>query len=202
MDPKARGIETTVVFVLIARGATDFVTGATFAAGDIKISIDGAATANTTNLPSEIGNGLYKITLTAAEMDADTVSVTMVDQTSPKVFEDQGWLIATHENTYQAKVWYIDDENAAEDRYVAVFYRNGNVLEAGDVTSPQIQVYDVADGSDLVAAVGMVQAGTTDSFRHIEDTDRIEDGAAYVIKITATIDGASRQWLQPMGRDF
>lgn len=199
---RARAVAAEVVFPLITRGAVDFVTGATFAAGDCKVSKDGGATANTTNLPTEISDGLYKLTLTATEMTADRVAVVLADQTSPKVFEDQAVLIGTYSDTYQAKVWYIDDENASEDRYVAVWFKNGNVLAAASIADQEIQVYQISDGADLVAAVAMTQVGATDSFRYVEATNRITDGAAYVIKATATIDGATRQWLQAIGRDL
>lgn len=53
------------------------VTAISFASGDVKISKDGAAFANTTNLPAEIGTtGRYSLSLTAAELDAGWVHVT------------------------------------------------------------------------------------------------------------------------------
>lgn len=198
---RPKGMAADIVFPLIERGAVDFLAGATLASGDAQISKDGGSLSSTANLPIGIGGGLYKLTLTATEMDADRVAVVLVDQTSPKEWEDQALLVATYQDTYQAKVWYIDDNGGSADRYVAVFFRNGNVLSAGDVTSPQIRVYAVSDGSDLVAATSMTQVGASDAFRYTETTNRIADGAAYVVKVTATIDGAARQWLQPVGRD-
>ena len=51
-------------------------TGISFSAGDARISKDGGAFGNTTNLPSELGStGRYTITLTAAEMDADSIAL-------------------------------------------------------------------------------------------------------------------------------
>ena len=49
----------TVMFPLITRGAVDYKTGATFGAGDSKISKDGGSFANTANTPTEIGIGWY-----------------------------------------------------------------------------------------------------------------------------------------------
>jgi hypothetical protein len=50
--------------------------GISWSTGDAQISKDGAAFGNTTNLPVEIGTtGRYKITLTAAEMDADSIAL-------------------------------------------------------------------------------------------------------------------------------
>lgn len=50
-------------------------TGLTFGASDTKIAADGGAFANTTNTPVEASNGLYWLTLTAAEMDATSIIV-------------------------------------------------------------------------------------------------------------------------------
>lgn len=82
------GKQTTVVFELVDTSGANALTGATFAAGDCKISVSGGATANTTNLPTEIGNGLYKITVTAAEFTGP-VAISLVDQTATKVWLDK-----------------------------------------------------------------------------------------------------------------
>ncbi|APU88905.1 hypothetical protein Rctr197k_089 [Virus Rctr197k] len=48
-------------------------TGVTFGAGESRISQDGGAFSNTTNLPAEIGAGRYSLALTALEMAADNI---------------------------------------------------------------------------------------------------------------------------------
>jgi len=53
----------------------DRYTGYTFSSGSAKISKDGGAFSNTTNLPVEISAGRYSLTLTATEMNADFVHV-------------------------------------------------------------------------------------------------------------------------------
>ena len=90
------GVAATITFPLVQRAAMDFVTSAATAAGDIKVSKDGGAVANTTNNIVEISNGMYKLTLTATEMEAANVILTIIDQTSPKVFEDQCLVIETY----------------------------------------------------------------------------------------------------------
>lgn len=50
-------------------------TGISFSAGDAKLSKDGAAFVNTTNLPVELTLGVYALTLTAAELDAGWIHV-------------------------------------------------------------------------------------------------------------------------------
>lgn len=51
------------------------MTGSTGLTGVLKISKDGGAYADTTNSMSEIGLGLYKIVLTATEMNADVINI-------------------------------------------------------------------------------------------------------------------------------
>ncbi len=96
MEIQARyGIEQTFYFPLIDAGAVDFEsTPVTFAAGDTQRSLDGAAFANCTNNPSHEGNGIYSLTLTAAEMSATRIVVTIIDSAT-KAWEDQALLIST-----------------------------------------------------------------------------------------------------------
>lgn len=112
----------TVDLILIARGLSDLKAGATFAAGDVKIIKDEGASANTTNLPTDEGSGGYSIVLTATEMQAARVMVLIADQSSPKVFEDQAFIIYTYGNasaqheldldtTIETQVWDADAPN-------------------------------------------------------------------------------------------
>src|SRR5262245_44216731 len=57
----------------------------TIAAGDFKVDIDGAGFNNLTNLPtvSPAGSRMVLLSLTAAEMNGDVISIQCVDQTSP-----------------------------------------------------------------------------------------------------------------------
>lgn len=51
-------------------------TGVSWSAGDVQASLDGAAFANTTNLPSELGStSVYTLALTAAELDCDFLTL-------------------------------------------------------------------------------------------------------------------------------
>lgn len=87
----------TYYFPLVDFGATDFeATPVTHAAGDTQRSLDGGAFANTTNAFAHEGNGIYSISVTAAEHQAARIVVTIVDQTSPKAWEDQAILIQTY----------------------------------------------------------------------------------------------------------
>lgn len=105
-------------------------------------------------------------------------------------------------DVYQAKVDVVDDDGGTADRYTVCWFKNAEPFTTGGgITSPQIQVIKIADGTDLVAATAMTEIGTTELYRYVEATNRMVDGVGYVAKVTATIDGATRTWYQPVGRD-
>jgi len=90
------GAATTIGFPLITKGATDLTTAATFTAGDVKVIIDEGAPANASNAPAHEGNGWYSLALDAAELQGARVIVIVVDQTAPKVWEDQVVIVETY----------------------------------------------------------------------------------------------------------
>lgn len=91
------GTGTTIYFPLITKDASDFdATPLTFEAGDIQLSKDGGAFANASNSLAHEGNGIYSLALTATEMEAGLVSVTVIDQTATKTWEDQAILLQTY----------------------------------------------------------------------------------------------------------
>lgn len=65
-------------------------TNPTLASGDVKISKDGGALANLNTLPAvtPASGPLVKVTLSATEMDADSIGVVFQDQTSPPEWSD------------------------------------------------------------------------------------------------------------------
>ncbi len=235
----------TLIFPLVDAVTDDLKSGITFAAGDVKIIKDEAAAANTTNLPSDEGSGIYSLVLTATEMQAARIAIVLVDQTSPKVWRDQAILVEVYGNAsaehafdldsatvtptdgsitaaviadnaiddaamaadldaYTAKVWLFDDDSAGTptDRYTAVWYQNGSPVAAGSISSPAINVFKAADGTDLIASSAMTQITGQDAYKYdATAAARIADGAAYIAKVTATIGGATRTWYQPVGRD-
>ncbi|MBM3473268.1 MAG: hypothetical protein FJX75_08385 [Armatimonadetes bacterium] len=103
-------------------------------------------------------------------------------------------------DTYQAKVWFIDDDEGSNDRYVVAWFRNSQPITSG-ITSPTIHVIKAADGTDLVGETAMAEVGSTGLYRYSEGTNRVASGAAYFARATATIDSVTRTWYQPIGRD-
>lgn len=94
------GVPCDVYFPLVKADAQDFATSSdyTHASGDVKISQDGGAAATATNAPSAItmGHGaMWKLTLTATEMEAALIMVTIIDGAT-KAVEDQAILLSTY----------------------------------------------------------------------------------------------------------
>lgn len=105
---------TGIRIPIIKRAVVDFAVGAdwTPAAGDVKIAIDAAAPANVTNLPTATasGNGAYwEFILTAAELSAKQVIVTVVDAAT-KAVEDTAFLVELYGN---ASAMYAADLSLA-----------------------------------------------------------------------------------------
>lgn len=95
MELRRYGVQTTLYFPLIDKGATDFeATPVSHASGDTKVIIDGGSPTNTTNAFVHEGNGIYSLTLTASEMQGRVIVLTIIDSAT-KEWEDQCIVIAT-----------------------------------------------------------------------------------------------------------
>ena len=93
------GVQTTIQFPVVKAGSDDLAaTGDwTPASGDVKISKDAGAVANTTNLPTAVtgtGSVMWTLTLTATEMQAGTISIQIVDSAT-KAIKDTVLLVST-----------------------------------------------------------------------------------------------------------
>lgn len=108
------GVQDKIYFPLITKDAADFLSGATHASGDTKIIKDGGTSANTTNAFVDEGNGFYSLTLTATEMQAAVICVTIIDQ-GTKDFEDQAVLIDTYGNASGQHAFDLDTATQAVD---------------------------------------------------------------------------------------
>jgi hypothetical protein len=106
------GTQTTFYFPLVTKDAADFLTGATHASGDTKLIKDGGASANTTNGFTDEGNGFYSLVLTATEMQASRLCLSIIDQ-GTKAWEDQAVIIQTHGNASASLVFDLDQATPA-----------------------------------------------------------------------------------------
>ena len=99
---RRRGQATTIDFPLIGRGTLNLIASVTIASGDSKISKDQGAFANTGSVFADETLGSYSVPLTSAEARADTIVGRIVDQTVPKEWEDQYFMVRT---TGGPEVW-------------------------------------------------------------------------------------------------
>lgn len=149
---------------------------------------------------TEVGNGRYAYATDAAIPAGQTGRYAFFIQQN--TYNPWGWTeeFDVVEDTYQAKVVLVDDNANTRDRYVVSFFKGGQPLNTG-ITNPKIQVIKGSDGSNLIALADMTQIGTTGRYKYDEATARVVDGAAYIARVQADINGASRTWDQPVGRD-
>ena len=114
------GVETTFLFPLVDFGATNFEsTPVTYAAGDTQISKDEGDFANTSNGFASVGivaYGIYSITLTATEMQAARLVLTIIDQSGTKEWEDQAILIETYGNASSQHEFDLDSNRKGRYR--------------------------------------------------------------------------------------
>lgn len=159
MQLRKYGAAATVLFPLIARGLSDLKAGATFAAGDGKLIKDEGASANTTNLPTDEGNGWYSLVLTATEMQAARLALSVVDQSSPKVFEDQAFTVETYGNGSAQHELDLDD---------ATLDVNVTSIAAGAINAVAIAT-DAIDTDAIAAGAIDAAALATDAVNEIAD---------------------------------
>lgn len=134
--------------------------------------------------------GEFAVVLVGATIDGETVNAPLAH-----------FSIERYGSVYGARVWMVDDDAGTTDRYMVVFLKNGQPITTG-ISSPEIQVIKASDGTDLIGAIALTQIASTGLYKHdATTTARVTSGAAYVAKITATIDGATRPMFQPVGRD-
>lgn len=136
------GVARHIYISIVKRGVVDFAVGSdwTPSAGDVKISKDGGAASNVTNLPSAITMGnaaMWDFSITATEMQAAQIMVSVADSAT-KAVEDQFFIIETYGNASGQHEFDLDTASTAQtgDSYA----RLG--APAGASISADIQVID------------------------------------------------------------
>lgn len=157
------GVSTTLEFPLMKRGVADLAVGVdwTPAAGDVKISKDGGAAANVTNLPvaKAMGNtATWEIVLTATEMQAARIAITIADAAT-KVVEDDGLVVETYGHASAQHEFDLDAASVAQtgDAYALTNSRLPAALVSGRMDS---SIGAVASG---VIAAASFAAGALDA---------------------------------------
>ncbi len=167
MNNRKYGVATHLYKPIVKRGVVDFAVGAdwTPAGGDVKISKDGGAAANVTNLPTAITMGntaMWDYSITATEMQANVINITVADSAT-KVVEDQFHEIETYGRPFTLKFMMTDSTNHAPvtgKTVTATVSADGGTSFASTTNSPAedangiyhlvVAAADVILGDDLV----------------------------------------------------
>lgn len=164
-------------------------------AGNItaQISKDGAATAatddtNPTELDSTDAPGIYLFDLTQSETDCNLLI--LYAKSSTANIQIDPVVLYPAEYQYPVYIEVNQDDANGQDEYSATFFRDMEPLSSG-VSSVQVQVVKRSDGTDLVAAANMSDAGSG-FWKYDENSNRMSSGEAYLVIVTATIDGSTR----------
>lgn len=124
--------------------------------------------------------------------------VAKVEAVAANVINDAA--LATDMDSYAAKIGLLDDNGGTADRYEVAWFKNAKWVTSG-ITSPTIQIVKSSDGTNLVAETAMTEIGSLHLFKKTESTNRVVSGASYWAIARATIDGATQEWPQIVGRD-
>ena len=141
-------IGSTILFPLIDRGTADFdATPVTFAAGDVQISKDGGGFADTTNLPTHVGKGIYTLSLTLTELTAAKIVVAIVD-VAPKSWEDQAVYIETYGNASAEHAFDLDTATVLASDLTD---KTGMALTAAEHTAIADEIWDELRAGHVIA---------------------------------------------------
>lgn len=181
------GVQTTFYFPLVTKDAADFITGATHASGDTKLIKDGGASANTTNGFTDEGNGFYSIVLTATEMQAARLCLTIVDQ-GTKAWEDQAVVIQTHGNAAASLVFDLDQATPN----VNVSTISSNAITAAAVASDAVTEIQsgLATASALTTVAGYLD---TEIAAILADTNELQTDWANGGRLDLILDARASQ---------
>ncbi|MBP9035255.1 MAG: hypothetical protein KBG29_15245, partial [Pseudomonadales bacterium] len=103
-------------------------------------------------------------------------------------------------HVYWAEIELRLGEDGGMDRWSVLWYRDGVLLTTG-VSDAALTVQRATTGAPLLNGVSLTDIGGGHFLYSSEDTDRIDLGTPYIATVSATIDGATRTWSKPIGRD-
>jgi hypothetical protein len=136
---KKYNVGATISFPLVATASESFATSVTFAAGDHKISKDGGGFANTVNVPAHLGEGIFTLALTATELQAARIVITVRDQTAPKVWQDQAIYVETYGNASAEHAFDLDTATVVASDLTD---KTGMALTAAEHTAIADEIWD------------------------------------------------------------
>ena len=171
-ENRLRAVQATFLFPLLVDTAdeNDFVTTAVHVAGDTQISKNGGAFANTINGFTHIGNGIYSLVLTAAEMNAVQIAVTVVDQTAVKVWRDHMLAIENYRDIASVLRQHVATAGGASTitldagaSAVNDAYKGAQISIVSGTGTGQVRVIRSYVGATKVATVGRPWATNPDA---------------------------------------
>ena len=150
------------IFINIPKaGSANHAVGAdwTPAAGDVKISKDGGAAANVTNLPTAIAMGnsaIWDFSITATEMQAAQVNITVSDSAT-KAVDDTGFVIETYGNASAQHEFDLDTSSVAQtgDNYARLGAPAG-----ASIAADLLVIDNFVDGIESTLASGVALSAT------------------------------------------
>ena len=147
-------------------------------------------------------DGANLLSATQASVDAiETDTDTTVPALIAALPQDKtGYTLAASEDVYHANIQLTLDGANSRDEYTVTWFKNGSRVSSG-ITSPLVQVVNRSDGTDLVASASMTQIGSTGSYKYDEGTNRLTNGEAALVIVSATIDSGTRSFSKILGRD-
>lgn len=165
------GVATHVYIPIRKRAVVDFAVSAdwTPAAGDVKISKDGAAAANIGTLPTAITMGntaMWDFTFTGTELQAAKIMVTVADAAT-KAVEDQMSIIATYGNASAEHAVDLDDSvragltalpNAAAEAAGGLYTRGAGAGQINQNANGQVDTRTVTMAADVITAAAIATA--------------------------------------------
>jgi hypothetical protein len=164
--------------------------------------VNGTADAATITVTNQ-ATGIYKAAVTLPTLAlGDVVSIVIAATVASisdkaKVWEDS----ADISDLYHADIHFTRDQTNAADEYEIRWFKNGVRVTSG-ITVPTIQVIKRADGTDLIAATTLTQIGSTGAYKYTaSSSERLTQGEAGEVVVSATIDSATRTFSRMVGRD-
>lgn len=157
--PPVKNAAFTFPMSLVSQADTDiFKTSVTLAAGDVKVSLDFGAFNNVSTLPTEIGtSGVLSCPLSAAEMNADVVTVKFTDAAGAE-WQDALVTIYTAAQTLDTTDSVVDGISAVKPAYTPAVAATGE-------TSANVTLWNGDAPADLDAS-GNVSAKLADAVTH------------------------------------
>lgn len=160
------GEAATINFALFEADGVNFRTDAVYAAGDIQISKDEGAEANTTNGFTDEGTG-YSLALTATEMEAARIVLYIVDQTATKVWLDREIVIETYGNASAQHA--LDLDTALEDQTIGTCTTNTDMRGTDGANTDKTDFALSTAGNDAIITALNAELYDGKTFEEIQE---------------------------------